>query len=343
MAEYSLSLDQQKIETIEKRKTVLLDINVWIELADGKTTQATKLRDRLLRLHSNERILCPLVAPTIWELRKQSSPSLEHTAELMEVLSLNVSFRGLNQIFDKEIDHFLEYLRTDHFSPLSTSDKYGSLLSYLVPKFKLGSDQDRQSYKQQRLCENLAGITKNISLTQLISLLGAHSFPNVDTARGYQAASRSLREAMGSVTKIRRVEIENIAQTIIIPKLNAKRSKLPIQEQLIVMQRVKKLPQNKKYGSSIEHILKFMPALSAYIEMLVATGLDTNRKDNPNDFFDREILVYGLSYSTIFASIDSWISSLVNYCRKSKYPGIFAFSGSLSELDQNIDIVENEI
>jgi hypothetical protein len=56
-----------------------------------------------------------------------------------------------------------------------------------------------------------------------------------------------------------------------------------------------------------------------------------------NDFYDREILVYGLSYSTIFAACDGWIESLVTLSREARYPGVFEFSKNLDELSGLIE------
>jgi predicted nucleic acid-binding protein len=91
-----LNLNASTLETIKQRQVILLDTSVWIRLADGRTSKANELRERLTALVSKEIVFCPLCAPTILELRKQKSPSLLRTAELMEQLSLNVSFRGLD-------------------------------------------------------------------------------------------------------------------------------------------------------------------------------------------------------------------------------------------------------
>lgn len=337
MAEYSLSLDASTVETIDRRRIILLDTSVWIELADKKTATASLLCDKLIALNNRERIFCPLTAPTIWELRKQSPPSLHNTAHLMETLSLNVSFRDLQEIFDKEVSHFLDYLRSGVFSPLSTSEKFGSLLSYLSPSFFLKPGPNFESNEEQKLYQHCAGLTQQLSLTQLISMLGERSFPKVDTARDFQANNKARREAYGSVGKMRRIEIEHIANKVVLPKLLEKKDKLSLAEQVFVTNKIMQLPRNRKYDSAIEHVLRFMPALSAYIEVLVASGLDTNRKDNQHDFFDREVLVYGLSYASLFSAIDSWIGSLVKFCKKSMFSGIVDFAGDLNELNMKLE------
>jgi len=339
MTTYFFDLDKQIIETIEKRYVILLDTSVWIHLADGKTAYAVELRDRLLKLEAQEKIFCPLTPPTIWELRKQSSPTLHRTAELMETLSKNVSFRGLDQIFDYEIASFLEYMRTGKFSPLTTFEKFGSLFSYLAPGFKIESQPNDIPLFDSKFYEHFSSVVKNLKLTQLISMLGEKSFPNVGTARNQQATNQARRKIAGnSIEKARRIEIEWIAKNIVIPRFNKQRSKLPIEEQFKILQSVNKLPKTKKYGSAIEHIINFMPAIYALAETYTISALDPNRKDHPNDFFDCQILIYGLSYSAIFSAIDGWIASLVRTSReRSKFPGFFNFAGSLDELDRNID------
>ena len=136
---------------------------------------------------------------------------------------------------------------------------------------------------------------------------------------------------------MRRIEQEHIAQLIVIPRLNEQRSELTADQQICITAKVSSLPRSKKYDSAIEHILKFMPALSAYVEMLTVSGYNTNRKDSANDFFDRELIVYGLSYSSVFAAVDRGITELIELSRKSGFPGSFGHVGSLSALKSNVE------
>src|SRR3546814_1400428 len=64
------------------------------------------------------------------------------------------------------------------------------------------------------------------------------------------------------------------------------------------------LPRSKRYDSTIEHMLQFMPALAAEVEVNAISGMDPTRHDSPNDFLDRELLIYALAYSGTFAAID---------------------------------------
>jgi hypothetical protein len=201
MLKFSLDLPSYKIETLKRRKSLLLDSSVWIRLADGKTAESVEVRDKLLRLNAQELIVCPLTAPTIWELRKQSGASLYRTAELMEELSLNISFRGLDYLFDREIAHFLEYMLTDQFTPLAASEKFGSLLSYLYPTFSIIPGPDPQEPEAQKLYEHLSELVRDMSLTELIKILGTASFPGLKSPPKYQVTNIKRRETAKKAAK----------------------------------------------------------------------------------------------------------------------------------------------
>lgn len=342
--EYTFNPPKYVIETIGKRKSILLDTSVWIFLADGKDNEAVELREKMIRLSRKEAIFCPLSAPTIWELKKQSGASLHRTAELMEELSLNVSYRGLDDIFDREVSHFLSYLLDGQFLPLEPGERYGTLLSYLSHSFFLKPSPDPSEYVSRHLYKHLSETICSISLTGFINLLGEYSFPNVNRTSNYQEANLNRRRiSRGSNEKMRRIEQEYVANSILIPKLNAQRTKLPIDQQLYIVAKVNALPRDKQYDSAVSHILKFMPALSAYVEMLTVSGYDVNRKDKPNDFFDREFLVYGLSYSSIFVTLDGWVTNLIELCRKNRFPGSLGYVGSISALRACVEKIEMQI
>ncbi len=336
MNTYSFELDKQLLETIEKRKVILLDTNMWILLADGKTQQAVDLKSKLLALQNQEKIICPLVPTTIWELRSQKAPSLQRTAELMEVLSQNTTYRSHDQIFNYEIAHFIEYLYSGKFSPLTTSEKYGPILSYLGSEFEFESEENGIKFKT--IYEHLEKIIRNISLTQLISMLGEQSCPSMNTPKYQQTTQNRLKDTNDSRSKARRIETEIIAKDIFLPIFKKQCLTFSLDKQLEITYRINKLPRSKKHNTVIEYILNFTPALSAYVEVLTLSCLDPNRKDSNNDFFDRELLIYGLSYPTIFASTDGWIYSLIELVRKERhYPLFFKFAHNLDQLEQHID------
>src|SRR3546814_2970492 len=89
-------------------------------------------------------------------------------------------------------------------------------------------------------------------------------------------------------------------------------------DRVLVSSKIVGLPRSKRYDSTIEHMLQFMPALAAEVEVNAISGMDPTRHDSPNDFFDRELLIYALAYSGTFAAIDKWLASLVSHSRRSE-------------------------
>jgi len=102
-------LDKQLLETIENRSAVVLDTNVWIDIADERNSIAKDIENRLIELCNKEVIFCPISAPIIWELRKQNFDSAMRVGQLMELLSLSVSFRSLDEIFDAELTIVIQF------------------------------------------------------------------------------------------------------------------------------------------------------------------------------------------------------------------------------------------
>ena len=112
---------------------------------------------------------------------------------------------------------------------------------------------------------------------------------------------------------------------------------MTISERLRITSKIDALPRSRRYGSAIEHLLRFTPALAALVEVQTISGLDITRKNSPNDFFDRELLIYALSYSGSFAAIDRWISNLVALSRQGRYSSFYEFANSLEALNSLLD------
>jgi len=339
---YPLSLTDSTLEKLRNRKAFLFDISVWNQLADGKTKESVEVRETLIALRDEGVLFCPLSAPAIWELRKQAGTSFMRTAELMEELSFNVTFRGIDQLFDYEIAHFIQYLLIDEFTPLSIDELFGSLLSYLSPSFSLVNSAGQITEKQKSFNGKVGGLVQNISLTTFMAMLGENSYPSPKETPKFQAANIKRREfAKGDKLKMKRIEQEHIANSVILPRFNKMRSRLPLEQQFSIVEKISTLPENKKYGGVLEHTLSFMPALSSYVQVLTVSGYNINRKDKDadHDFFDKEILIYGLSYASVFVVIDGWLKDLIELVRKHGNIGSLCHVGSLHGLKEKLTIV----
>lgn len=344
MPEFALTLDNERVEAISRRKSLLLDICVWIAISDDKCKESRNLRNRLRKLVNSEKIFAPLSPPTLWELRKQRGQSFMDCAALMEELSLNITFRSTEQIFENEITNFLNYILKGDFHPLPAISIYGPLQSYLSDKIGITPSSDVPPDEQRRQLIHIFGLLERMGVSEYVRLTGGNSCITPQFDGRIQQANINRRKLAGASTaRARRIEQENIARRIVVPKLNKVTRKLPIQSRIEVVKKLDKLPKSRRYKSAIEHVLKFCPALSAYVETMTLSGLDVSRKENPNDFFDRELLVYGLSYPSVFVSFDGWIKSLVDKALQNGVLGGLAFSDSLATLGMQLDVIENEI
>ena len=340
---YSFNLSADTLETLNDRKALLFDTSVWIRLAEGKTKESIEIREMLIHLKDRAIIFCPLSAPTIWELRKQAGESFKRTSILMEELSLNITFRGIDQIFDYEISNFIQYLLTDTFVPLSKIELFGSLLSYLSPGFHLEPGSCTEESKG-KVMSYIADLVKNTSLTLLMEMVGENSSPEPKLLPDYQATNiKRRRVSNGDKNKMKRIELEYVTQSILLPKMNKQRSLLPMDQQFYIVEKVSQLPRSKKYGSAAEYIIGYLPALSSYINVFTVSGYDTNRKDNMNDYFDIQFLVYGLSYASIFVAIDRGVKNLVALVRKEGDIGFLCYSSSLQELKDRLEGIYKKI
>jgi hypothetical protein len=168
-------------------------------------------------------------------------------------------------------------------------------------------------------------------------MMGENSSPAIEKTINYQKINIDRRKtAGGNKNKMRRMEIELIAKSTVIPRMNKKRSKLSMEKQLCILAKVKKFPQSKKYSSTIEHILHFLPFMNSYVDILTISGYDTNRKDSENDFYDLEIMTYGLSYSSIFCAKDKWINYIMKSAIREGNIGGLCYVANLAELKKRL-------
>lgn len=332
------NLTSEQITSISNRQIVLLDLSIWNILADGKTPQSRKVRELLLSKCKEGKIFCPVTAPTIWESRKQAGKSFYRIACLMEELSLNISFRSIDQIFKNEIDSFLRYLIEGIYHPLCNNKLFGPFLSYLSPSYRIDFDSNNLSKDQQRMAYMISQEIDKMPLTQFMGMIGENSSPKISSKLKYQDANIERRNfTKGSKSKMKRVETEHVARSIVIPEFNKQRAKLPISTQLNIVKKVQNLPKSKNYGSAIEYMLPYLPIISAYININTISGYDVNRRDSENDFYDREIMIYGLSYSSMFVAADKWIKHLMHVAHEEGDIGALCFAGSLQELEAKLN------
>ncbi len=253
-------------------------------------------------------------------------------------LSLEVSFKNIDSIYDAEVAHFMGFLMTDHFIPLSKEEIFGPWQSYLSDSFSIAPNPKAEYVLDQKMYEQLSGAVKKQSLSEFVKMMKGRSLTKVGRKLNYQKVNQERRKACGhDKNKARRLEQESMANNLLIPRFNRRLQTMPPEQQVLIKKKLDGLPKDKKYKSPIEYSLNFMPAFAAFVEMCTVTGYDINRKDSLNDFFDRDLMVYGMSYASVFASIDSWINSMIKISRNNGFPGTLSFVGSIRELTEQLE------
>src|SRR3546814_3062641 len=91
--------------------------------------------------------------------------------------------------------------------------------------------------------------------------------------------------------------MESIARRVVLPLIKEKCETMNPRDRVLVSSKIVGLLRSKRYDSTIEHMLQFMPALAAEVEVNAISGMDPTRHASTNDFLDRELLIYALAYS----------------------------------------------
>ncbi len=214
------SLDASTVETISQRKSLFLDTSVWNRLADCETEQASRIEKKLKFLVAKEMLFCPLAMPTIMEVKKQEGSSLGRTVALMEELSLNVSFCDVEIIFDREVRAFVAYLASGQYCPLTAKDVFGPLYTYLGGTTYLADYEHLPKEDVARLREHLETEIRNLSVSGLLRLFDGKRAPEpLDKLKLQDVSTRRRKLAKGNTRMMRRIEQEEIARSIVIPRI----------------------------------------------------------------------------------------------------------------------------
>jgi hypothetical protein len=341
-AHKTFRLPDWKVDLLSKASIVLLDTSVWNRLADARTSAAVEVRDLAIELRQHGQAVFPLCDSTVWEVRKQDGASLARTVELMELLSENISFRSVGQLYDAEMQKFVEYLLSGQFAPLSISERFGPLLCHIGRSFALQpTDHDDLSVSKQ-ISDTLAQKLTELSLSSLVSYLKRPELPKVsvvDARRDVATRRRTL--AKGSIELARRIEAEYVGRTHVLPRLRFIATQLRPDQRTALHEKVLALPRSRRFQSAIEHILRFTPSMAASVEMETLGGLDVQRVGGENDFNDLSLAVYGLSYAHHFAAVDGWIASLLSLAREKQFPVFVQFAGSIDALGSIFEALQH--
>lgn len=311
--EYKLQIKNPSIlGKIQGRKSIFLETNVWIDSADEKTKESKRVKELLRESVKSGKIFCPSSEIIIWELYKQEYDSMLRVGELMEELSLNLSFARKEELFRSEVKRFILNFLENKQEPLNELEIFVPVAAYLSSSSKIVFPEGWSQEDQKKLGDFVYSSLISLTVTGLLKMRKDNrSFINKERDPGYSDSWKKRWEiTKGNKRKMHRIEVEKIATSFLIPLLNNLRSQLPIEQQLKFLSYVKSLPKDK-YGGAVTTILARMPALKNEIDILTVSGYDPNRKGNMNDFFDIELMAIPFAYADIFVTFDGWIKHLL--------------------------------
>jgi hypothetical protein len=291
------------------RRSVFLDTNCWIEMADEANDVACRVRDRLRELVSSGRIFCPLSWGLLEELFNQTGESLKRTARLMEELSMNVTYVMRTEVYEWEVARSVQRAYGKPVAE-SLSGLFAPVAAFAGSRFSLewfadaSLDQEARDYAKASVKRELG----KISATELVRLVGESLKEEKPPA--YAQAAKTARDIFkGDRQKLFLTEAGDIFRMYVVPPL----SRYPPD---MILQWMKYYGRVEGEDAFFRDCLTHFPALHNHIEIMMAADMQPDRKDKNNDFFDYEIVVAPLAYSSVFASRDKGISHLLRHQTK---------------------------
>ena len=266
----SCTFDKDAVwKKVHSRKSVVLDMNCWINMGDGKFSSAIQTRKTLARLVDEGRIFCPLSGGLICELYKQAEDSRLRVGALMEELSLNVSYANREEIFELEVGHAIRRLVGVGSNDVPGSELYVPVAGYICSHYSLEFDAELPSDCSRTISRQVGERLQSLTFTELLKMRagrkedGIFEFMKQLPAPSFSDGARQTWEAMnGDKWKIQRIEAETIFKCYIQPAIR----KLSLDVQMRFLQFLKSVPQNK--WGFLDELLKHLPALKNHVEIM---------------------------------------------------------------------------
>lgn len=312
---------------VSGRRSVFLDTMGWIDMADGVDATAGRVRDQLRENVAAGRIFCPVSWGTLEELFKQSGPSLERTADLMERLSLNACFVMRTELYDWELGRSVRRLAggpaeeslNGLFAPPAAFCGTGSRIVF-SEDYPLTPDQkaNAEAFMKRELSA--------IGIRELADKMAGSRLD--ETPPGYSRAAKLAQERLKGDRK-RQLFVEEVGQCLFMYITPLLKSKYP----RAMIPWLSQFDSGGNEEAWFQKALAQLPALYNFVEVMVAADLQPSRKDRYNDFMDHEIMCAPLAYADVFFSKDKNVRDLLRNRTRILGRSECHYCGSFAELE----------
>ncbi len=322
------------MKRVSSRRSVFLDTNCWIQMADEADETSRRVRGRLKGLVASGQVFCPLSWGLIEELFMQSGESLCRTAELMEELSLNAIYVMRAELYRWELDRSIRCLYGETngesldglYATPAAFVGWRPCVTFDYPEGVFISPEAETSAKAFTM-ENLS----KIGIVELARMTGGMHHDRTPPAYS-EAAKKAMDKYKGNKKQLFLAEAGNCFHMYIAPLL------ITYPPPLIAS-------WSSRFGTPTEEETWFrnalveLPALHNFIDIMIVADTQPERKDTNNHFMDNEIMVAPLAYASVFVSRDKGIRDTLRNRTKILSRTKCQYFDSLRELETWLETV----
>jgi hypothetical protein len=294
------------------RRAIYLDTNVWIQLSHERTEDAQKCLAACKAAQRAGAVVFPLSYAAISELIEQaSSPSQMKRCELMDELSVGVSFRHSQAIREIEAQNGLRVLLGEVPVPVDRTTSF----SYVVEAFGHASLSFTPDWTEEMIAQFMehcwsTGFVTTIKWHLQHSNLDAWRREHIESERATQLRFEQSLSASIDHYKTRNGKPDYSAAVRDGHRYYFESAVLPLIAAIATaeeFQRITGLIRNIAHGNDDEllaQVLEAVPSVDAQCRMLAHRIMNPTRPYKAEDFWDVEHAVIPCIYSDAFCTLD---------------------------------------
>lgn len=329
-------------ERVKHSRTVYLDTNIWSDLSEAKTGTAQEALRLATELVISRRVIFPLSYALVTEfLKRERNIDSERQADLMDLLSDGVTFRGWKHILDLEALSVFEYMVSR-----PSSDRCKQLFT-LIPCYvadggimfpegwtQKGADDFMETLRQ-RAVPGLRFLQQHMQTSHYVATHQSTDDKYVrEISRKRREASDWARDASGKLNaaKLREEEHTFVFKTYIMQNLPRL---VGLEGMLLVSQNLTTIAP-KPGRSPLRRLVERMPSTWLSCEINVQATLAVGSETEKQHYYDHEHAALAVAYADAFVTSDGELVDTLRRIRTSdRYSCtiVRGISGLLTYLD----------